>query len=83
MQEKVGARREARAVEVLREVEERGSGRAREKAKRMLQMMRAGGEEDDENGGASDEAFDSSGFSRTRFRVGGGRNVNAANTTSF
>ncbi|KAK4257108.1 hypothetical protein QN277_006740 [Acacia crassicarpa] len=75
--------KEARAVEVLREVEERGSGRAREKAKRMLQMMRAGGEEDDENGGGSDEALDSSGLGRTRFRVGGGRNVSTANTTSF
>ncbi|KAI9087613.1 hypothetical protein K1719_030483 [Acacia pycnantha] len=75
--------KEARAVEVLREVEERGSGRAREKAKRMLQMMRGGGEEDDENGGGSDEALDSGGLGRTRFRVGGGRNVNAANTTSF
>lgn len=75
--------KEARAVEVLREVEGGGSDRAREKARRMLQMMRAEGEEDDENGVASVGALDSGGLSRTRFRVGGGRNVNAANTTTF
>ena len=38
-----GLAKESRAVEVLREIEERGTERAREKAKRILQMMRAGG----------------------------------------
>lgn len=68
--------KEARVVEVLKEVEERGSERAREKAKRILQMLRAGGEdEEDDNGSGFDlEA------GRNRFR---GRNINNANSTAF
>ncbi|KAL6125499.1 hypothetical protein ACLB2K_073556 [Fragaria x ananassa] len=38
-----GLAREAKAVEVLSEIEKRGSKRAREKAKRLLMIMRGGG----------------------------------------
>ncbi|KAJ7945918.1 RING-type E3 ubiquitin transferase [Quillaja saponaria] len=78
-----GLAMEANAIEVLKEVEEKGSRRAKEKAKRMLQMMRAGvdGEEDEEVDW--DRGLESGGLSRTRYRVGGGRNMNAANSTTF
>ena len=39
----LGLAREAKAVEVLSEIEKRGSERAREKAKRLLMIMRGGG----------------------------------------
>ncbi|KAF7806119.1 U-box domain-containing protein 38 [Senna tora] len=77
-----GLAKEAMAVEVLREVVEKGTERAREKARRILQMMRAG-EGDDENGSRFDGAMEPGGLSRTRFRIGGGRNVNVANSTTF
>ncbi|XWS60675.1 hypothetical protein CRYUN_Cryun07bG0056400 [Craigia yunnanensis] len=70
--------KEARAVEVLREVEERGSERAKEKAERILQMMR-GREEDEEIDWEA--ALESGGFSGTRYRVG--RDVFGAKTTNF
>ncbi|KAJ7956282.1 RING-type E3 ubiquitin transferase [Quillaja saponaria] len=73
-----GLAKEAKAVEVLKEVEESGSERAREKAKRLLQMIRAGGDgEEDEVDW--DGGLESSGLSRTRFRVGVRRNMNVAN----
>lgn len=78
-----GLAKEARAAEVLREIEERGSERAREKAKRILQMMRGRGEEED---GAEEDWVgvpDSGGMGRTRYRVGGGRNLYGANSTAF
>ncbi|KAF7838376.1 U-box domain-containing protein 38 [Senna tora] len=78
--------KEARAVEVLKEIEERGTERAREKAKRILQMMRAGGEEEGDEGTGSnlDAVLGSGGLNRNnRFRGGGGRIGNAANSTVF
>ncbi|KAK9278651.1 hypothetical protein L1049_028224 [Liquidambar formosana] len=78
-----GLAKEAKAVEVLREVEERGTERAREKAKRMLQMLRAReGEEEEVDW---EEILESGGLSRTRYRVGGGgaKNLYAANSTEF
>ncbi|XP_022738443.1 U-box domain-containing protein 38-like [Durio zibethinus] len=74
-----GLAKEARAVEVLREVEERGSERAKEKAKRILQMMRGREEEDEEIDW--EVALESGGLSRTRHRVG--RDVFGANSTMF
>ncbi|XWS37393.1 hypothetical protein CRYUN_Cryun19dG0039200 [Craigia yunnanensis] len=74
-----GLAKEARAIEVLREVEERGSERAKEKAKRILQMMRTREEEDEEIDW--EEALDSGGLSRTRYRVG--RDVFGAKSTNF
>ena len=71
--------KEAKAVEVLREVEERGTERAKEKARRMLQKMR--GEEDDDGDGFGPGQV----LGRTRARGwgGSGRDVNAANTATF
>ncbi|KAE8678239.1 U-box domain-containing protein 38 [Hibiscus syriacus] len=60
-----GLAREARAVEVLREAEESGSERAKEKARRILQMMRERKEDEDEE--IDWEAtLESGGFSRYR-----------------
>ncbi|XVF12150.1 hypothetical protein REPUB_Repub08aG0089500 [Reevesia pubescens] len=75
-----GLAKEARAVEVLREVEERGSERAKEKAKRILQMMRGREEEEDEEIDW-EVALESGGLSRTRYRVG--RDGFGANSTDF
>ncbi|KAL6973287.1 hypothetical protein U1Q18_027467 [Sarracenia purpurea var. burkii] len=77
-----GLAREAKAAEVLREVEERGSERAREKAKMMLLMMR--GRDEDTAVGAEDgdwEGVLNGGVNRTRLRVG--KNVSGANSTEF
>ncbi|XP_054807578.1 U-box domain-containing protein 38-like [Prosopis cineraria] len=71
--------KEARVMEVLKEIEESGTERAREKAKRIVQMMRAGGE-DGEDGNGSNFDLDSGGLNRNRFR---GRNINVANSTAF
>ncbi|KAL6210428.1 hypothetical protein ACLB2K_015660 [Fragaria x ananassa] len=46
-----GLAREAKAVEVLSEIEKRGSERAREKAKRLLMIMRGNGGGRPEDGG--------------------------------
>jgi hypothetical protein len=70
-----GLAKEARAAEVLREIEERGSERARPKAKRILQMMR--GREEEEAAATEDwEGVLNSGVGavRTRYRVGYGPN---------
>ncbi|XP_004501958.1 U-box domain-containing protein 38 [Cicer arietinum] len=73
-----GLAKEAKAVEVLRVIEETGTERAREKAKRILQTMRGFGDGDDEEGSEFD-----SGLTRTRYRVAGARNTNLINTTTF
>ncbi|GMY24877.1 U-box domain-containing protein 38-like [Fagus crenata] len=82
-----GLAKEARAVEALREVEERGSERAREKAKRILRMMKGREEEEDgEEGENWEGASNSGGFRRTRYRVaatGGRKNLYGSNTTTF
>ncbi|CAK9138663.1 unnamed protein product [Ilex paraguariensis] len=76
-----GLAREARAAEVLRVVEERGSERAREKAKRMLVVLR--GRNEGEDGEGEEEEVDWEGVMEggvSRYRVG--RNV-GANSTEF
>ncbi|PON93328.1 Beta-catenin [Trema orientale] len=78
-----GLAREARAVEVLREIEERGSDRAREKAKRMLQMMRGRDEGEDEEGDWEAALESGGGLTGSRYRVGVGRNMHGANSTTF
>lgn len=77
-----GLAKEAGAVEVLREVEERGSERAREKAKRILQMMRTGGSGSVEMEGIGRHGLDTGGVSWTG-RVGAGVNRYSTNTTKF
>ncbi|XP_061369631.1 U-box domain-containing protein 38-like [Gastrolobium bilobum] len=74
-----GLAKEARVVEVLKEIEETGTERAKEKAKRVLQMMRTQNQE----GLDFNEVLESGGLTRTRNRVGGGRNANLVNTTTF
>ncbi|XAR50134.1 Ubiquitin--protein ligase [Bertholletia excelsa] len=70
----------ARAAEVLREVEERGSERAREKAKRILVAM--SGRESAAPEAVDWEALLEGGDSRTtQYRVG--RNACGANSTEF
>lgn len=80
-----GLAKEAGVADALREVEERGSERAREKARRILQMMKK--ERDDGDGPAEDSVgvLDSAGLSRTRYRLGGGGNAGliGANSTEF
>lgn len=71
-----GLARDARAVEVLREIEERGSERAREKTKRMLQMMRGRDDGEDEEGDW-EKALRSGGAG------GVGRNLHGPNSTTF
>ncbi|KAL4362401.1 hypothetical protein GQ457_04G014060 [Hibiscus cannabinus] len=75
-----GLAKEARAMEVLREVEERGSERAKEKAKRIMQIMRERKEDEDEEIDW-EAALDSGRISRTRCRVGKGDF--GANSTDF
>ncbi|CAA7034724.1 unnamed protein product [Microthlaspi erraticum] len=81
-----GLAKEARAVEVLKEVEERGTERAREKARKILQLMRERvPEEDEEDGEGSidwDRVIDSTGSIRSRFRVGRNRIV-TQNSSGF
>ncbi|XP_059642019.1 U-box domain-containing protein 38-like [Cornus florida] len=76
-----GLAREARAAEVLREVVERGSERAREKAKRILVTLRGRDEEEDGEEEVDWEGVMEGGVSRSRYRVG--RNVYGANSTEF
>lgn len=77
-----GLAKEAKAVEVLRVIEETGTERAREKAKRVLQKMR-GFEDGDDDDGEFDSLFESGGLSRARYRVAAARNNNLINSTTF
>ncbi|KAK7411534.1 hypothetical protein VNO78_02968 [Psophocarpus tetragonolobus] len=75
-----GLAKEARVVEVLKMVEETGTDRAREKARKVLQMLRSVGNE----GNEADELYESAGLTPNRYRVGAARsNNNLVNTTSF
>lgn len=78
-----GLAKEARAVEVLREIEETGTERAKEKARRVLQMMKALGDGDDQEGSEFDSLYESAGLTRTRHRVAGARDTNHVNSTTF
>ncbi|XP_077237888.1 U-box domain-containing protein 40-like [Tasmannia lanceolata] len=78
----IGSAKAAGASEVLKEVGERGSERAREKAKRMLVLLKGkrdeGGEEEDEEEKVSDSVVT---FRHGLYR--GGKNVPGANSTEF
>lgn len=77
----IGLAKEARAAEVLQAVVERGSDRAREKAKRILVVLR--GRDGEEEGGEIDwEAVMDGGLSRPRHRVPA-RYSNGLNSTEF
>ncbi|TKY73465.1 U-box domain-containing protein 38 [Spatholobus suberectus] len=76
-----GLAKDAGVVEVLKEIEETGTERAREKARKVLHMMRTVGDGDGDEG---EEFFDSAGLTRNRYRVGAAaRNHNLVNTTTF
>lgn len=67
--------KEARAVDVLKEVEETGSERAKEKAKRLLLMLKGRPEGDGAVAGEEvdwEAILESGGLSRTRHRITGG-----------
>uniref|UniRef100_A0A2P2M5K5 RING-type E3 ubiquitin transferase n=1 Tax=Rhizophora mucronata TaxID=61149 RepID=A0A2P2M5K5_RHIMU len=77
-----GLAKEARAAEALREIEERGSERAREKAKRILLMMRGREEEDEE--AEWESLLESGALGRNRHRVGfDGKYVGGPNSSNF
>lgn len=82
-----GLAKEAKAVEVLKEVEERGTERARDKAKKILQLMRERVPEDDEEDGEGpidwDRVIDSNGSIRSRFRAGGRNRMVTQNSSGF
>lgn len=78
-----GLAKEAKAMDVLKEIGERGSERAREKAKRILQMMRGREDVGEEDNGDGALGLDG-GLSRalaTRYRAI--RNINGPNSTTF
>lgn len=79
-----GLARDAKAVEVLREVEERGTDRAREKAKRLLELMK-GGEAGKEEDLYRASPTDPDAVHRARYRGGrpGRMNLYNANSTDF
>ncbi|CAN6713936.1 unnamed protein product [Malus baccata var. baccata] len=74
-----GLAREANAVEVLSEIEKSGSERAREKANRLLMVMR--GREDEPNWDSVLDSGSGPGLDPTRYRVV--RNLHTANSTTF
>ncbi|XP_010462160.1 PREDICTED: U-box domain-containing protein 38-like [Camelina sativa] len=82
-----GLAKEARAVDVLKVVEERGTERAREKAKKILQLMRERVPEDEEDDGEGsvdwNRVIDSNGSIRSRFRVGGSNRMVTQNSSGF
>ncbi|QCE14204.1 U-box domain-containing protein 38 [Vigna unguiculata] len=75
-----GLAKDARVVEVLKEVEQTGTERAREKARKVLHMLRTVSDGGDDEG---DEFYDSAGLTRNRYRIGAARNHNILNTTTF
>ncbi|XP_020229937.1 U-box domain-containing protein 38 [Cajanus cajan] len=75
-----GLAKDARVVEVLKEVEETGTERAREKARKVLYVLRTVVDGDGDEG---DEFFESAGLTRNRYRVGPARSHNLVNTTTF
>ncbi|KAM0955068.1 hypothetical protein ACFX2I_023438 [Malus domestica] len=77
-----GLAKKAGVVEVLREVEKKGSERAREKARRMLEMMR-GKEKEEEDEVDWAELLNSGFGSRTRCQPGGGLDESSVNSLDF
>ncbi|XP_059642191.1 U-box domain-containing protein 40-like [Cornus florida] len=80
-----GLAKEAEAEEVLRKVEKAGSERARNKARKMLEMMKGRDEEEEEEEVVDWVAFLNSGeVTRTKFELGHGMmNGSGANSTEF
>ncbi|XP_022751890.1 LOW QUALITY PROTEIN: U-box domain-containing protein 40-like [Durio zibethinus] len=72
----------AGAVEELVKLERMGSQPAREKARRMLEMLKARSKEEQEDADW-EELLDSGLMSRTRFRFGGAMNGSCVNSSEF
>ncbi|XP_068303601.1 U-box domain-containing protein 40-like [Pyrus communis] len=77
-----GLAKTAGVVEVLREVEKKGSERAREKARRMSEMMR-GKEKEEEDEVDWEEVLNSGFGSRTRCQPGGELEGSSVNSLDF
>ncbi|XP_021299051.1 U-box domain-containing protein 40 [Herrania umbratica] len=77
-----GLAKAAGAVEELAKMERTGSERAREKARRMLEMMKGRSEEEEEDVDW-EELLDAGLTSRSRFRLGGGKNGSCVNSSEF
>ncbi|KAL2515809.1 U-box domain-containing protein 38 [Forsythia ovata] len=75
-----GLARKAKAAEVLLEVVDRGSERAREKGQRILEVLRGRDEEEEGDDEVDWEAVMQGRLSRARHRVGGN---NGPNSTEF
>lgn len=78
-----GLARDAGAVEALRVVEEKGSDRAREKARRMLQMMRGRGDGDDDEDDDGDADEDGGGGWRSLTAMAGGGGAGDMNASRY
>ncbi|XVF58142.1 hypothetical protein PTKIN_Ptkin07bG0039200 [Pterospermum kingtungense] len=78
-----GLAKAAGAVEELVKVERTGSELAREKARRMLEMLKARSEEEEQEDVDWEGLLDSGLMSRTRFRVDGGKNGSGVNSSEF
>ncbi|KAI3440657.1 RING-type E3 ubiquitin transferase [Psidium guajava] len=80
-----GLMKEARGEDVLREIEKRGSERARDKARRLLEMVRERDENGEEENVDWEGLLESAQLSGTSQRVGGvgGRNVHSAKSSDF
>ncbi|GMI68425.1 Plant U-box 40 [Hibiscus trionum] len=77
-----GLAKVAGAVEELAEVEKKTSGPTRDKARKMLEMLKRGSEEEQEE--VDWEALLDSGLTnRTRFRPGGGKDGSCVNSSEF
>ncbi|XP_030521422.1 U-box domain-containing protein 38-like [Rhodamnia argentea] len=80
-----GLMKEVRGEDVLREIEKRGSERARDKAKRLLEMVRERDENGEEENVDWEALLESAQLSGTSGRAGGvgGRNVYSAKSSDF
>ncbi|XWS40795.1 hypothetical protein CRYUN_Cryun17cG0026200 [Craigia yunnanensis] len=76
-----GLAKAAGAVEELVKVERTGSEPARYKARRILEMLKGRSEEEQED--MDWEVLLDSGFNRSRFRLGGGKDGSCVNSSEF
>ncbi|XVE83894.1 hypothetical protein DITRI_Ditri16bG0125000 [Diplodiscus trichospermus] len=78
-----GLAKAAGAVEELMKVERTGRQLAREKARRMMEMLKARSEEEEQDDVDWEGLLDSGLMSRTRFRLDGGKNGSCVNSSEF
>ncbi|XP_022740666.1 U-box domain-containing protein 40-like [Durio zibethinus] len=78
-----GLAKAAGAVEELLKVERTGSKPAREKARKMLEILKGKSEEEEEEKDVDWEALLELGLSHSRFRLGGGKTRSCVNSSVF